>query len=115
MTNNHEAQDFCFGQEGLGGRLFTPGGRFTAEVTLELNLNHDLVEFLNGLKDFTGEDITLILGSASGRHLQMEIPKAIFPIPEISVPDTGTIPVTFTGNAYQTALDAADEVTISFL
>jgi hypothetical protein len=115
MTNNHEAQDFCFGEKGLGGRLFTPGGRFTAEVSLELNLNHELVEFLNGLKDFTGEDITIILGDAAGRHLEVLVPKAQFPIPEISVPDTGTIPVSFTGNAYQTALDAADEVTISFL
>jgi hypothetical protein len=115
MTNNHEPQDFCFGEEGLGGRLFTPGGRFTAEVTLELNLNHELVEFLNGLKDFTGEDITLILGNAAGRHLEIQVPKAIFPIPEISVPDTGTIPVSFVANAYQTGLDVADEVTISFL
>lgn len=115
MQNNHEPQDFCFGEEGLGGRLFTPGGRFTAEVTLELNLNHELVEFMNGLKDFSGEDITLILGNAAGRHLEIAVPKAQFPIPEIAVPDTGTIPVTFTGNAYQTALDAADEVTISFL
>ena len=114
MVNNHEVQDYCFGQEGLGGRLFTPGGKFTAEVTLELNLNHELVEFLNGLKEFSGEDITLILGDSAGRHFMMEVPKAIFPIPEISVPDTGTIPVTFTGNAYQTALDAADEVTLSF-
>jgi len=115
MTNNHEPQDFCFGAEGLGGRIFTPGGRFTSELTLELNLNHELVEFLNGLKSFTGDNITLILGSAAGRHLEILVPKNIFPIPEISVPDTGTIPVTFTGTSYQTGLDLADEVTISFL
>lgn len=96
MVNNHEVQDFCYGEEGLGGRLFTPGGRFTAEISLELNLNHDLVEFLNGIRDFAGEDITLILGDSAGRHLQIEVPKAIFPVPEISVPDTGTIPATST-------------------
>jgi hypothetical protein len=115
MVNNHEVQDFCYGEEGLGGRLFTPGGRFTAEVSLELNLSHELVEFLNALKTFDGDDITLILGDSAGRHLEMLVPKVIFPIPEISVPDTGTIPVTFTGNAYQTGLDVADEVTVSFL
>ena len=115
MTNNHEAQDFCFGEEGLGGTIFTPGGRFTAELSLELNLDHELVGFMNGLKDFEGEDITFILGDAAGRHVQFEMPKNFFQIPEIAVPDTGTIPVTFTGNAYQTALDAADEVTVSFL
>jgi hypothetical protein len=115
MTNNHEPQDFCFGHEGLGGTIFTPGGRFTAELSLELNLNHALVQFINGLKEFAGENITLILGDAAGRHVQFEVPKTIFPVPEIPVPDTGTVPVTFTGNAYQTVLDAADEVTISFL
>ena len=115
MTNNHEAQDFCFGEEGLGGRIFTPGGRFTAELTLELNLNHELVEFLNGLKSFAGENITLILGAAAGRHLEILVPKNIFPVPEIPVPDTGTIPVSFVGTAYQTGLDVADEITISFL
>jgi hypothetical protein len=115
MVNNHEVQDFCYGEEGLGGRLFTPGGRLTAEVSLELNLSHELVEFLNALKTFDGDNITLILGNSAGRHLEILVPKAIFPIPEISVPDTGTIPVTFTGNAYQTGLDVADEVTVSFL
>lgn len=115
MVNNHELQDFCYGEEGLGGRLFTPGGRFTAEVSLELNLNKELSGFLNKIKDFEGEDITLILGDGTGRHFKMEIPKAIFSIPEIAVPDTGTIPISFTGNAYQTALDAADEVTASYL
>jgi hypothetical protein len=115
MTNSHEPQDFCFGEEGLGGRLFTPGNRFTVEVSLELSLSHELVEFLNNLKTFEGDDITLVLGDSAGRHLEMLVPKAIFPIPEISVPDTGTIPVTFTGNAYQTSLDLADEVTVSFL
>jgi len=115
MVNNHEPQDFCFGEEGLGGRLYTPGGRFTAELSLELNLNHDLVEFLNDLATFTGENITVILGDATKRYAQVEVPKGIFPVPEITVPDTGTIPVTFTGNAYQTSLDAADEVTVSFL
>ena len=71
--------------------------------------------FLNSLRDFQGEDVTLILGDATGRHMKIDVPKVIFPVPEISVPDTGTIPVSFTGNAYQTALDAADEVTVSFL
>jgi len=115
MTNNHEPASFCYGEEGLASPFFTPGGRYTAEISLELNLNHQLVEFLNSLKGFTGEDITVVLGDATGRHVQFEMPKVIFAIPEVTPPDTGTIPVTFTGNAYQTTLDAADEVTISFL
>ena len=114
-TNNHEVQDFCYGEEGLGGKLFVPGGRFTSEVSIEINMTAELVEFLNNKADFTGDDIDLILGDVAGRHLAIDIPKVIFPVPEVNVPENGTIPVTFTGNANQTALDAADEVTLSYL
>lgn len=115
LTNNHEVANFCYGEEGLGGPLFIPGGRADLEVSLELNLNHETVEFINRLKSFPGENITLILGDSSGRHMQIAAPKVIFPVPEISIPDTGSIPVTFTALANQTAIDQADEVTISFL
>lgn len=114
-TNNHEPQDFCYGETGLGGKLFVPGGRLTVEVSMEVNLSKELVGFLNGLTEFDGEDVTLVLGDAAKRHLLVELPKVVFPIPEISVPESGTIPITLTGNAYQTALDAADEVTVSYL
>jgi hypothetical protein len=114
-TNSHEVQDFCYGEEGLGGALFTPGGRFTAEVSLEINLSRDLVGFLNAQRSFIGEDITLILGDSSSRHLQIEMPKVIFNVPEIPVGDSGTIPISFSGNCYQSGLDLGDEITISYL
>jgi hypothetical protein len=114
MVNNHTLYNDCWGEEGLSGPLFTPGGRFTAEVSLELNLNKELVGFLNNIEDFQGEDLTLILGDAAGRHFEMLVPKAIFSIPAIEPGDTGVIPISFSGNAYQTALDAADEVTASY-
>jgi len=114
-ANNHELQDYCFGEEGLGGKLFVPGGRFTAEVTMELNVTKELIGFMNNLQEFSGENITLYLGLTTGRHLKIEVPKAIFNVPELSVPESGAIPITFNGTAFQTALDAADEVTLSYL
>lgn len=116
MANDHEAQDFCFGEEGLSNTLFVPGSRFSANVSLELNLNDDLVEFINGLSpEFAGENIVVILGDSATRHMQITMPKVIFQLPSIEVPDSGTIPITFEGLAYQSALDAADEVQIEFL
>jgi hypothetical protein len=114
-TNNHELQDACFGEEGLGGPLFVPGGRFTAEVTVELNMNAELAGFLNDKKNFTGDDLDIFLGDVTGRHLQLELPSVIFAVPEINVPESGTIPISFVGNAYQTSLDQADELTVSYL
>jgi len=82
---------------------------------LNMNLNHDVVEFFNRRVDFETENITAILGDAATRHWQGLIPKAYFSVPAFTVPDTGSIPVEFTGTAYQTVLDAADEFEASYL
>ena len=115
IQNNHELVDYCYGEDGLGGKLFVPGDRMTAELSLNLNLNHDVVEFFNRKTRFQAENISAILGDSTTRHFQLEIPKAFFMVPSFSVPDTGSVPVEFSGTAYQTALDAADEVTASYL
>lgn len=114
-TNNHEVHSNCYGEEGLGGPLWSNGGKLNCEVSLEINLSKDLVGKINELREFQGDELELILGDAAGRHMKIEIPKVIFAVPEVNVPETGTIPVTLTGSANQTALDAADEITISFL
>ena len=114
-VNGHELVNYCFGNSGLGGELFVPGERHTCTVTLEINLTKDLVAFLNNIRDFAGESITLILGDSTSRYMQIECPKTIFPVPEIPIGASGSIPITFEGLAYQTALDSADEITVSFL
>ncbi|MCX6575200.1 MAG: hypothetical protein NTV82_02275, partial [Candidatus Aminicenantes bacterium] len=73
------------------------------------------VRFFNDLLAFTAQDITLVLGEAAGRRLQVAAPKVIFNVPTFSLPDTGSIPVSFVGTGYQTALDAADELTLSYI
>lgn len=115
INNEHELVDYCYGNDALAAPFFVPGSRVTAEISVEMNLNKDTIAFFNRVQDFDAQDLQIILGSASGRRLVIDAPKVRFPVPAFSVPDTGSIPVTFTGNAYQTALDAADEVTVSFI
>lgn len=116
MKNNHELQNFCYGTDSLSGAIFVPGSRLDVNISMDLNLNSNLVEYLNKLNSFTANDMYFILGSASGRRLRIDLPKVIFPIPAINVPESGSIPVTFdNGLAYQTAIDQADEVTVSYL
>lgn len=115
ITNDHELVDYCFGHDTLDSPLFVPGNRVTIEASVEMNLNHEVLEFFNRVTDFEAQDLTFTLGSATGRRFVAELPKVIFPIPAFAAPDTGSIPITFTGNAYQTALDAADELTASFI
>ena len=115
IQNNNEMKDYCYGTDALAGTLFIPGDRLTAEITLGMNLTADIVEFFNRVQDFEGQNITAILGAGASRYAQFEIPRAIFQVPGFSVPDTGSIPVEFSGVAYQTAFDAADELTVSYL
>lgn len=115
LQNNHEVLDYCYGTDGLASPFYVAGSRLTAEVSIELNLDNEVVEFFNRIQDFFAQDILIRLGSASGRRLEVDLPKVQFQVPEFEVPEEGSIPVTFSGTAYQTALDAADEVTVSFI
>lgn len=115
IQNDHELVNYCFGEDAAHGSIFVPGSRLTVTVTLEMNLNHTLVGFFNTVTEFDAKDILLTLGSATGRRLELAMPRVIFPVPSIPVPETGSIPVTFEGTAYQSVLDAADEITASFI
>ena len=114
MTNDHEPHNFCYGSDGLSGPLFTPGSRFSAEVTVEANISKDLVKLFNQVQKFEAKVLQVILGDSLGRHLDIDMPKVLFNVPSFSVPDTGSIPVSFVGNAFQTAFDAEDEISIHF-
>ncbi len=114
IQNNHELVDYCFGEDGLAGNGFVAGDRMTAELSLSMNMNHDVLGFFNGLLAFPTHDITAALGDSGGRHALFEMPQARFQVPGFSVPDTGSIPVEFSGTAYESALGAFDELTVSF-
>lgn len=115
VANDHEPVNFCFGSDALDGAYFTAASRMTATLSLEMNLNQATAEFFNRVQQFEAQDVTLVLGDAAGRHFEALMPRVIFPVPAISVPDAGSIPITFEGTCYQSALDAADEITLSFI
>ena len=107
--------DYCFGEDSLAGPLFVPGSRLSAEVSIELNLNDDVISFFNEVSDFDAKDITLNLGDTASRFFKFLAPNVKFPVPAFAVPESGSVPITFTGTAYQTALDSADEVSAQYL
>jgi hypothetical protein len=113
INNNHELVDYCYGEDGLGDTVFLPADRMTAELTMSMNLNHDVLGFFVGLLAFPTKDLTAVLGSASGRNFTFDIPAARFQVPAFAVPDTGSIPVEFAGTAYETGFGLADELTVT--
>jgi hypothetical protein len=115
LTNNHEVVDYCYGHDGLDTPFFVPGGRLDVAVELEMNLNDQLIGLLDDLETFTSQNINLFLGNQATRHFKVELPKIIFDVPSTSLPESGSIPVSFSGMGFQTTLDAADEVKVKYL
>lgn len=115
LQNNHEVVDYAYGEDGLAGSIFVPGDRLTAEISLGHNLNRELASFFNSLTRFQAKNVTAYLGAQTSRHAKFELPNVRFQVPGFAVPDTGSIPVEFSGTAYQTGLDLADEVKVKFL
>jgi hypothetical protein len=112
LANNHERVDYCFGADGLDSPFFIPAGRLDVTVTAELNMSKALVGFYNKIVANEPVDIDAILGNATGRHYQFLLPRVIFNIPSIEVPESGSIPVSYEGLSFQSSLDAADEVSV---
>lgn len=115
ITNNHELVNYCYGKDALDEPYFVPGARVSITFSMELNLNKELGRFFNRITNFEAQDMTIILGSSTGRHLQVTLPKIYYPVPAFTLPETGSVPVTFAGTAFETALDAADEISVSYL
>jgi len=115
MANGHEIVDYCFGEDSVSGPIFIPGDRFSATVSVQLNMSKEIVSMFRDIEEFATQQIDLELGDNTGRHFAMALPKVIFPVPAVSIPESGSIPVDFSdGIALQTTLNAADEVTSSY-
>ena len=115
LDNQVERVDYCALTDSLGSPYVVYGDRLLVTVDIELNLNDNSIEWLDDLDSFTANDIHAIVGDSGGRHYRIDLPKVEFSPPTVSIPDSGSIPFTASGTALQTATDAADEITISYL
>lgn len=114
IQNNHEVVNYGFGTDGLASPYFVPGSRMTATVTVETNLNAETIKLFNRLQDFEAQDLQIVLGDVAGRHFEVACPSVKFKIPAFSLPETGSVPISFEGDAYQSAIDLADEIALEF-
>jgi hypothetical protein len=115
LKNNHEVVDYGYGTDELAPPYFIPGGRLDVAVEIEINLNDNVIQFLDDLDAFEAQAINLFLGNTATRHFKIELGKVFFDVPSTSLPQNGSIPVTLSGTGFQSALDAADEVKVKYL
>jgi hypothetical protein len=115
IANNHEPVNYCFGTDALDGSIFVPASRLEVTASVEINMSKANVGIYNDIQNQIAQDLQFILGDSTTRHLQVTLPRVEFTTPSIDVPSSGSIPVTFEGVAYQTSLDAADEIEVKYL
>lgn len=115
VENNHTIYDNCYGEDGLGGNLFAPGGRIDVSIEMELILSKDKLGYLINKKEFTADDITFILGDATTRHLWINMPKVVFDLPNIETPEDGVVPLQLSGGmALETGYLLGDEISYQY-
>jgi len=114
ISNDHEVVNYCYGTDGLSAPYYVPGSRLNIVPTIESNLSDELIKLFQDVQAFNAQNITLVLGPAAGRRLEIAMPKVLFKVPSYAVPETGSIPVSFEGQAEQTVLDAEDEIYVHF-
>ena len=114
VANNHEKYNYYFGTDGLDGNIFAPAGKVANTVKIDMNVNAEVIRMFNRIQDFQAQNVTIVLGSASGRRLEINCPKVAFATPEIPVPETGSVMVSFEGPAQAASADAADEIAVEF-
>jgi hypothetical protein len=116
IQNNHELVNYCYGSSGLSGKLFVPGARVSVTLSIEFNVDASVIEYMNKLNSFVANEITLIVGDAADRHFKVELPKVVFDVPALSIPESGSVPLSLeNGVCMQTALGAGDPITVKYL
>lgn len=113
IQNEHNDRDQCFGTDTNKG--FAAGNRCTMTLSATADLSREHLGYLVRMREFSGLDPEIILGSpSSGRYLRVRAPNWIPSVPPIELPQNGTTPVTAEGPLYQSAPGAKNPVVVSF-
>jgi len=111
--NNHIDKNNCFGSD--VNLDFVPANRLDITLEATLDLSNDVLGDLVQARKFGGFTPELIVGETTGRHLKITAPKWITSVPPKEIPENGTVPVTFSGNLYQSTPGAEDPIVMDFL
>lgn len=98
-----------------GNRGFVPGDKSAITIKLEVVMDTLQVNQIIKAREFTTASMQIILGSASGRHIEWDLPKVYFKIPSVEIPDKGTMLLVLEGIAVQSAIGQLDAVKMRYL
>jgi hypothetical protein len=108
-----EDQDNYYKADGNRGRVV--GGR--AEITLDLDvmLSVSQAQHITEAKRFVARDVLVKLGDPTGRHVRFVFPNVMFQVPDIELPDEGSVPLKLSGKCLQTTVGSLDAFSIEYV
>lgn len=93
---------------------FSIGDKSELILKLDVVLTVQQANQIVKAKEFTAASVRIDLGSTSGRYIRWVMPRVLFKVPAIEIPDKGTIKMTLEGPMLESAEGALDAIKMSY-
>lgn len=108
-----EDQDNYYGADGNRGRVV--GGRAEITVDIDVMLSVSQAQHITEAKRFVAKSVVVKLGEASGRHVRFVFPNVQFMVPDVELPDEGSVPLKLSGKCLQSNVGSLDAFAIEYV
>jgi len=108
-----EDQDAYYGADSNRGRVVSD--RSDIKAAIDLVMSASQISKVINAKEFESVNINVVLGAAAGRRVEFDLPKMYIEVPDMELPETGTVVAKLSGFAMQSAAGMMDALTISYL
>lgn len=108
-----EDQDNYYGADGNRGRVV--GGRAEITVDIDVMLSNSQAQHIMEAKRFVAKSVLVKLGDPTGRHVRFVFPNVQFMVPDVELPDEGSVPLKLSGKCLQTTVGGLDAFSIEYV
>jgi hypothetical protein len=115
ITFDHNVTDLDqhYGSDSNTG--FVVADRAKIDVKVELMVSASQAQKIVQTKEFETFDMKVVLGPAAGLRTEYRLPKVIYSVPAVPIPDSGPVIMTLEGEALQSAAGELDAFTVKYL
>lgn len=107
-----EDLDKFYGSSTNMGRVVSD--RAEIKVKVELTMSASQMHRIVQSKEFLALGVKIVLGPADGRRVEITLPKVLFSVPPMELPDSGSVVATLEGVCLQSASGRLDAISIAY-
>jgi hypothetical protein len=108
-----EDQDNYYGADGNRGRVV--GGRAEITVDIDVMLSVSQAQHITEAKRFVAKSVIVKLGDPTGRHARFVFPNVQFMVPDVELPDEGSVPLKLSGKCLQSVIGGLDAFSMEYV